>query len=171
MIKMNKTYEVCFDLETTGLNPLEDRIIAIGIKLEDEEVVLTYNDEKQIIKEFWNYLRKFNDFKLIGFNSAEFDIPFLIIRSLRYKIPIVKITRYNSIDLKLTLSNGFRYKKGKLEEFSKLINYKTKYNGYKGKHIPLLWDNKQIAELIEYVMQDAKMTFALFQRLKEIGAI
>ena len=163
--------EICFDLETTGLSNLKDRIIAIGIKTDSEELVITYKQEKRMLEEFWAYLRKFNNIKLITFNGAEFDVPFLIVRSLKHNILIVKINRYDHLDLKIALSNGFRYKKGKLEEFSKLIKYKPKYNGYKGEHIPLLWKNKQLDELKEYVMQDARMTYFLFKRLKEINAI
>ena len=162
--------DIIFDIETTGLNPLKDRITAIGIKTNNDELIFTDSKEERIIKSFWRYLKRFKEFRLIGFNNFEFDNSFIIIRSMKFRINVLDIN-YKSIDLRRKLFNGNKYKKGTLDDFSKLVKYTPKYNGYCAAHIPLLWKEGKIDELIEYLKQDIRMTYKVYERLREIGLI
>lgn len=93
----NDIHRMQFDLETTGLNPLKNRIFQIGIKdnkpyeykdgrVGDFEAVLetTGNDsatlrelERKNIELFSNIIRIRKPDFITGFNSEEFDWPFL----------------------------------------------------------------------------------------------
>jgi len=163
MINMEEPIKIVFDIETMGLDAFKDRITAIGIKTDAEELIITYNDEKRMLKEFWQYLNKTQYFRLVGFNSIGFDVPFLYLRSFKHNIEIYNVDG-RSIDLRLVLSHGKSYASGTLEKYSKLIGYKTKYNGFSGKHIPLLWKHGKIKELKEYLLQDVRMTHAILKR-------
>ena len=44
---------IIYDIETTGLTPLKDRIVSIGIKTKEDERILINNDEKKLIQDFW----------------------------------------------------------------------------------------------------------------------
>ncbi len=161
--------KICFDLETTGLNFLKDRITAIGLKTDNGERLITYKSEKRLLQEFWAYLRQKKKFCLVGFNSRGFDIPMLVTRSFIHNVPVIDI-RGKHIDLRDCFNNN-RYAKGRLEEYSQAIGYQPKYNGFKGEDIPLLWQEGRIPELKEYLAQDVRMTYAVYQRLKVIGWI
>jgi len=76
------------DIETTGLNPLEDKIIAIGIyNLENGEIKILFGEEKDILKDFWGYIEENDIEQLIGSN-LKFDWTFLKLRSLKHRIKI-----------------------------------------------------------------------------------
>lgn len=120
MIKMN----IIFDIETTGLEPLKDRIICIAFKLNGKEEAIINTDEKVILEKFWNYIREIKtkdfSFRLIGFNCWSFDIPFLLIRSFKHGIKVLD-TKGKVIDLRYLLSYGNKYQNGKLSDYAELI--------------------------------------------------
>ena len=157
-----------FDIETLGLDPLKDRITAIGVKTYYAEKVFTNKNEKTMLTEFWNFVKRDGDVKLIGFNCFSFDLPFLLIRSMKYNLSVVDI-RYKTVDLRKVLFNGYNYKKGTLEKFSKFIGYVPKYNGFTAAFIPTLWKEKRFDELEEYLLQDVRMTWKIYERLVEMG--
>lgn len=78
---------VCFDIETTGLNPETDRVIAIagggpGIGA----FVAADADEAKILRQFMATLRAVNPDILIGYNCYKFDLPFVIKRCEKHGI-------------------------------------------------------------------------------------
>lgn len=160
---------VCFDLETTGLNPLVDRITTIGIKTDKEELVLINEDESKLLTDFWDLLKN-KDFVLVGFNSYRFDIPFLYIRSLKHQVNLINL-KGKQIDLRLIFTNWNHYAKGKLEDYTEMIDYELKYNNLHGCDAPRLWEEKKYDELKKYVLQDARMTHAVFNRARKVGLI
>ena len=52
---MDKMKHVVFDIETTGLTPLRDRVVSIGLKRHDDErILITQNDElKELNKQLY----------------------------------------------------------------------------------------------------------------------
>jgi len=69
------------DIETTGINTFEDRIICIGVYIPDAGAIIIYDpDEETMLKTFLNFLIK--DKKLIGWRIKDFDVPFLKARML-----------------------------------------------------------------------------------------
>ncbi|MGB8699956.1 MAG: DUF3987 domain-containing protein, partial [Thermosynechococcaceae cyanobacterium] len=86
-----KPYEhlskIFIDIETTGLDPIQNRIIMIGVMDEKgEKTILTDPDEKAILRKLFDLLRKNKPECLIGHNLVGFDIPFIMARSKRLGI-------------------------------------------------------------------------------------
>ncbi len=75
------------DIETSGLDPVYDRVYMIGLR--DEKginKIFSHDDEKQSLIEAVDYIKQKNAYFLFGYNHQAFDIPFLIERCKHYKI-------------------------------------------------------------------------------------
>lgn len=73
---------VYIDIETLGLDPEKDRIIYIGLKssITGTYQLITDKSEKILLENFVKVLKKLNPEILSGYNSLQFDIPFIIKR-------------------------------------------------------------------------------------------
>ncbi|MBW4567412.1 MAG: ribonuclease H-like domain-containing protein [Tolypothrix carrinoi HA7290-LM1] len=70
------------DIETAGIDPIENRIYAIGCMDEMGYPTVFMNiSEAQTITDFFNHLKKKNPDVIFTYNGMEFDIPFIITRS------------------------------------------------------------------------------------------
>lgn len=160
-----------FDIETTGLDPIEHRVIAIGFKSGlSEEFVMTSEDEKHLLTEFWELIRAIKPQRFIGFNNWSFDMPFLIIRSFYHDVAINYPLYGKIVDLRLVLWFGQKYNKGKLQDFAKMVGL-SKTNGLSGEEAPKLWSAGKVKELISYTAQDVKVTGEIYQRAKKLGIL
>ena len=157
-----------------GLSPVTGKIIAIGLLHQDKPYIFT-GDEKTILTDFWQTLKTLADsekgyVKLIGFNVKQFDIHFLLVRSLAHKIPILPFTRRQVIDLRDYLTFFHTYmKKGTLNDYARIIGIDGKYDNIQNSDIPKLYENGDIAQIKKYVEQDIKITAELYKACKEIG--
>jgi DNA polymerase, archaea type len=76
------------DIETTGLDPLVDRVLMVGLMSETgEKVIITDPDECLILTRTIDYLRANKPDCLIGHNLINFDVPFLATRCRINGIP------------------------------------------------------------------------------------
>jgi DNA polymerase elongation subunit (family B) len=169
-----KMKEIIFDIETTTLEPFskDSRVVAIGVKCGNYNEVLMSTQEKQLLEKFWD-LPFFKDyFKLIGFNSFVFDIPYLIVRSFKYGIRIPDI-KGKTIDLRFVLSYGNKWAKGKLEDYSKLIlgDRGCKLKDCDGSKVKELWEQGECDKLKKYCNQDVFLTERIYERLKVMGVL
>jgi DNA polymerase III delta subunit len=75
------TRRCLLDIETLGLDPERDRIIAIGIQLDGESPnLLTDQDETKLLRSALALLTKLKPSLLIGHNHITFDLPFIMKR-------------------------------------------------------------------------------------------
>ena len=75
------------DIETTGLEPLVDRVLVVGLmSATGEKVIITDPDEKVTLRRTIDYLRSNKPNCLIGHNHVQFDIPFIATRCRINKI-------------------------------------------------------------------------------------
>lgn len=102
---------ICFDIET--YNPVEvprpevDPIIMISYICDGQEGVLTtkkidrdfvrvFKTEKEMIEEFSRIIRENDIDAIVGYNSSNFDVPYLISRAEKLKADFA-ISRYNTM--------------------------------------------------------------------------
>jgi DNA polymerase, archaea type len=75
------------DIETTGLDPLVDRVLMVGLMSQTgEKVIITDPDERVILTRTIEYLRANKPDCLIGHNLINFDVPFIATRCRINKI-------------------------------------------------------------------------------------
>jgi len=160
---------IIFDIETDGLNPIENRITAIGVKTEDKELVFMDKNEAKILTDFWNFLRTFENFRLIGFNNFQFDNYFVNIRCFKHDIRIIDV-RNRIIDLRSILAFGGKFKNGTLDDYGGLLKM-SKFKGMSGSLIAEAWKHEKFQTIEKYLRQDLKLTFAIYNRCKKIGLL
>lgn len=161
--------DIIFDVESDGLNPLQNRLTAVGVKTSKWEYVIMEDDEAKLLDRFWKFLGKFEYFRLIGFNNFQFDNYFLNIRSFKHNVKIIDC-RNNLLDLRNVLAFGGKFKNGKLEDYAGLLG-EQKYAGLTGELVVDAWKNKKLAIIEKYLRQDLRMTFKIYERCKEIGLL
>ena len=78
---------VPLDIETTGTNPISNRIIMIGIG----DNIFFSKDEKEVLKDFKAYLKRksHKNMRITGWRIKTRDIPFCNMRALKYGIPLL----------------------------------------------------------------------------------
>ena len=119
--------------EKAALACTTGKVLAIGFCTSESDVAILEGDESVILTSFWNSVTYHGAFlqKLIGFNSNEFDIPFMVRRSwkLGVKVPstLFKLARgrvylnENCIDMLDYWSFGTR-DSIKLKNLAKFLN-------------------------------------------------
>ncbi|MFN7137728.1 MAG: ribonuclease H-like domain-containing protein [Limisphaerales bacterium] len=152
-------------IEKAALDPLTGRVVAIGLL--DAETgefrVIGHDDEAQTLREFWDACRgemgRIN--QMVGFNTYQFDLPFLIRRSWKHRIAIpigIRRGRYWSnemIDLRDGWQLGDRQARGSLDAIAKHLGVGAK-NG-EGKEFARLWESDRNRAL-EYLRNDLELT-------------
>lgn len=148
-------------LETkTALSAISGQVLAIGYQVGDGEIEIICSDsEKDMLHAFWEVLRKHSSAKVIGFNSHNFDIPFLVRRSWKNGVVIPNI--YNGrflhsrfIDLLQVWSCG-GLDKVSLDNLAKYFGVGSK-NGKGSMFATMLEVNRESA--LEYLRNDVAMT-------------
>jgi len=151
--------------EKAALDPLTGRVVAIGLLYPDsnEFVVIGHDDEATTLREFWEVTKgemgRIN--QMVGFNSNSFDLPFLIRRSWRHRVPVpfgIRRGRYWSdemVDLRDAWQLGDRQARGSLDSIAKHLGVGAK-NG-SGADFAALWQSDR-AKATEYLRNDLQLT-------------
>lgn len=155
------------DLSTEGKNPLKDRILGISTKSLLEEKIFANREELVILTQFLGYAKHFD--KIVGFNSDEFDVPFLIVRSIKNKLTIPNL-KGKLLDIRKIITVNSNYQKGTLTDFQELLEIKFSDSRYKKMHMSLLWEG-DFPSVKEFMMRDTKITWELYDYLKEAGLV
>lgn len=161
--------DIVIDVETTGLNPFEDRLTAIGIRppVKDgkTEVLLDIN-EKKMLREFWELFKGKTSGTLIGFNIA-FDWKFIFLRSLKYRIPVryfsFESNRFRLIDIRKVL-NPEPNARGRLKDYAKLFGINDPDDSV-GSEMPLLWERKDFDAIKFHCKNDVELTYEVWDVL------
>ena len=81
----NEVHRLVFDIETTGLEPETSQIILIGVKDNKgyRKLLDAYGEdgEKRCIEEFFQIIKETKPTIIGGYNSAAFDLPFIMKRA------------------------------------------------------------------------------------------
>ena len=164
---MNEKKIFVIDLCTTGLHPLRDRITGVALKSDDEEKIITGENEDEILIESLSYIKekKFTDG--YGSNSAKFDVPFFRIRCLKHGISL-KDLNVEFIDLRAVLSGNVDRMQGTLSDYKKLLNIAGQCNKI---DIRIAWKSGNIQPYKEVILDDVRTTWCLLERTKEVGLL
>lgn len=150
------------DIETTGLQPLRDRIIAIGVSTPTRTEIFHDMNEGTLLWKFWDYFRSApGSVRFVGFN-VDFDWNFLRLRSLRHQVKIIYPTL---IDMRQIL-NDDRYAPGTLKEYAAFFGFDIN-DSHDGKDVPELWSRKQIKPILAHLNSDVMLSLKIWQRIEE----
>jgi DNA polymerase elongation subunit (family B) len=107
-----------YDIETTGLDPNVNEIILIGCKDNRgfQRTISAFGDEKKCIEEFFEIISELKPTIIAGYNSAFFDLPFIIKRAKILNVDLKKITSILS-------TSGIKEKKGILKLANEVEDY------------------------------------------------
>jgi hypothetical protein len=125
--------------------------------------VIANDDEKQLLAEFWDVCRGqlAGGGPLVGFNIFQFDLPFLIRRSWKHRVPVptgLRCGRYwnqDLIDLREAWQLGDRQARGSLDSVAKHLGVGQK-NG-DGAEFSKLWASDR-NQALGYLSNDLQLT-------------
>jgi 3'-5' exonuclease len=172
-------------VEKAALDAMTGRVLAIGMLYlaphpgplpsaergtAGEFVVIEHADEAQLLREFWvrceHEMGRLN--VMVGFNTHQFDLPFLVRRSWRHRVALpwnLRRGRYWSdqmIDLREAWQLGDRQAKGSLDAIAKHLDVGTK-NG-SGADFARLWQSDR-PKAVEYLRNDLQLTAGVAKAL------
>lgn len=146
--------ELIFDIETTGLDPFSDMVIAIGYSTNKRATVLM-GDEKEILMKFSKMLKRAE--KVVGFNITDFDMPFLLIRCIKHSVAI-------SFPEAVDLSKLSPHRK-RLEDWCRFLNIKRTYE-LNGSRILELYLKGKLDLVKKHCLDDVKAAREVWSRYK-----
>jgi uncharacterized protein YprB with RNaseH-like and TPR domain len=154
------------------LNPIDSKIVAIGIRYNSENSIFQSENEVEILEKFWLKWKSIRQgssiIPVVGFNIVQFDIPFIVSRSFINNITISPFTIKEIIDLREKI-NAYRYGKsrGKLKEFAQLIGMTPLE--IDGSQVMELCINKDYEKLKQYLEKDLEITEKIFERASNLN--
>ena len=154
------------------MNPIDSRIIAIGIRYRGEDTLFLGEDEKALLVEFWKRFAalRVGGTEIVGFNLINFDIPFLVTRSFIHVVKIVPFTVKYLVDLREKVS-AYRsgHSRGTLKDFARAMGLPVL--DVDGSNMAELWTTKQIDKIKEYLKNDLQITDAMYARMRETNIL
>ncbi len=137
------------------------------LPFEEDNVLYETGTEKEIIRKFWNVIKKYNQF--ITFNGRGFDCPFIMIRSAVHKIKPTRDlmpNRYSDahIDLldQLTFYGAYR-RRFSLDMWCRAFGIKSpKESGITGYEVKDLYKAGRCLDIAKYCVGDLVATGELF---------
>lgn len=155
---------VFLDVETTGLSALVHRVVCIGSKAGGEERALMNRDERRMLEDFLGAISEGD--VLVGYN-INFDVGFLVLRSLKYEIDPKKLLGRTLIDLMGKIAELMRW-----EKYVSLRQICAYFGlgggGTDGALVPGLWEAGEYDQIREHCLSDVRLTEQLFEKLKPL---
>jgi 3'-5' exonuclease len=166
-----------------ALSATTGQVLAIGYKTDEKSVIncigglegdVPQITEAVLLQKFWERYEKLrrDDRKMIGFNSREFDLPFIAQRSVILGISIPKTLIQNGryidgtfVDLRDRWGFGGK-SSGSLDLICKSCGLGGKPDGVNGAHFSELFcESATRREAIDYLLNDLEITFELAERI------
>ncbi len=160
------------------LNPIDSRVIAIGLKFSDSKdtIILQDDNEKKLLVDMWQTIAKLRgngtSLRVVGFNILSFDMPFIITRCFVNKVKVLPISGNEIIDLRDAVS-FFRTGKtrGGLKDFGKAMGIELDENA--GSDISRLYfqDDREGGkkQIDKYLRKDIELTESMHKQIIELG--
>lgn len=154
--------KVFYDIETTSLDPSEGIITSICFIdsfTDEEHCLLNKGNEKELLERFVNYLNDNDVLGIVGFNSVGFDTPYL---QYRCDVNGVFFDRNDYIETDVMLVANKLFIRGSLDSIAKQLGVSRKLEV---DNPVSLWNNKEYDTLLEYNIQDVRVTKELYEKL------
>ncbi len=156
------------------LNPIDSKIVAIGIMYEGNNIIFQGDNEKEVLEKFWaewtSIVKNHPFASVVGFNIIHFYLPFITARSFIHKVTISPFILKQVIDLRDKI-NAYKYGKtrGKLKEYAKFLGLKIM--DVDGSDVAGLCKDNKIEKLKQYLANDLEITDGLYKRAVETKII
>lgn len=182
MQKHKVTAEEAFDM--LALNPQYGIIhtIAIGYEVEGKVKIksITNIDERALLKEVLSIIDK-KETILIGHALKDFDLPFILRRALKYRLPISYIMplgkkpwESTTQDTKEKWKMGSYMNTSSLKDICACLNIPTPKDDISGKDVSkLFWNGKEkdLIRINKYCAKDVLATMAVDYIMEQAGEI
>lgn len=163
--------ELIIDIETTGLEPDENRIICIAIRDLQRERTYCYEDsnEKDMLEGFFSFIEARDPDCWIAYNTP-FDRRFLFVRAAKYGVDGRGFFSITYEDLMPILKNGgYCYSSNNskgLGEWAKFFLGEGKMmdNG----SVPEKYEKGKIQEIKDYCRDDVEITAEIWKKVNSI---
>ncbi len=168
-----KLHPVILDIETTGLDPFTDRIVAIGVKRGRDVRIFTDEEESKILRDFYDYILDEKDplrtQVLVGYNIQNFDIPFITARTLKwgYLVEAGLLRRIYRADLMAIVTRYLNTKNRNLSLRAVAEFFDIEINDdISGADVPRLWEERNFGPIIQHCLSDLSVTGQVFKKLR-----
>jgi DNA polymerase elongation subunit (family B) len=157
------------DIETTGVNPWDSRLICIGVKNlrePDSPIEVLFDvDEKKLVEKFVNYMKAHEPEVIVGWGIG-FDYKFLFYKLMFYRKECKEWFDAEFYDLMDLFRKGTErsiytlQKPDKLEDAAKYLLQMKKKMTYD--ELLLAWQRKEYEKIIKYNENDVKIIEGLW---------
>jgi uncharacterized protein len=171
-IRKDGYFELPDEEQKKLLNPIDSRIVAIGIRSNGMSKIIMDDNEKKMLQDFWFEWRRHLSpmLQVVGFNISHFDIPFLVTRSFVHNVQVVPFVLRSIVDLREKV-NAYRYgpSRGTLKEFAEILGIPNA--GIDGSEIAKLYHEGYHDTIRQYLANDLEITDEMYRRIKETSII
>lgn len=162
-----------FDVETTGLDPFQSKIITIQIRRNGKTTIFKEWElgEPEMIESFFDFVKEIRRREeiFIGYNILKFDVPFLVQRlhgleifdKQKWKILCHEL---RWVDLYQLLGDAY-YTFYRFGDWFKLAGMQTRVPG---RDIPRLYTRKKFDKIIEHVEVEMKAMEIVYSKIVEL---
>lgn len=167
-------------IKTYSLSPLYGRVCAIGLAWEDAtgEVATahmraeTEAEEPEMLREFWAQAHGADC--LVTWNGMDFDVPFLLVRSLVHDLDVPfdgrsltrRYAQHPHYDVKQVITGWNTRGKGSLDDYLRAFRLPTKTAH--GSEVYGMAQRGEWQAIGDYAAADAAATLALYHRVSRV---
>ena len=157
--------------EMRSLDATYSKIVLICVKVLGGDCRFFDGEEKELLKEFWDFIRKEKNFKIVTHNGYKFDVPFLNIRSLVNGVDKVDINlnmwqmeNSNHFDTMLLFSQNGVFINSNLEILGRLNGIEVSGEGISGRDIERLYKEGKMDMVKEKCKRDVEILEKIYNK-------
>jgi len=163
------------DYERSSFDGTFSRVICIGMltfsdDMAPQQAVAWYGvQEKELLRQFWDWIGKSRPSLFITHNGLGFDLPFLKKRSIIHQVkPTMEIslTKYRTEPVYDTLAIWSNWESRgwvKLDVLARALGVETKSGS--GRQVAEMWHAGRGKEIADYCLQDCYVTYACYSKM------